>query len=890
MSSAVPLRDTNVSTLANPQASTAYDLWTIKQGRSLFGGDVARAFATELVANANDCALSTLLKLPQAQRDERWGDLPVTELEYQSQAKYANGLPAFRIRTRSEIKPEDIDKMFHLTGKGGRVHFNHDLGQGAKIAFLQIDPKIIVEVYAIDATVYVKDPEQPITGFVTLYRLFPDTSDEVGQVHRHIKLPFYIFMDKDDDRKVEELLWLTDGGEGNATEEQRANLDMYLLNTMHVYHTRRGAQGVDTVKTRDKVVEVLNDALAAALDCPQHVVVDQLLHSERWKTEQRVRYTSDGDIEILSQKLATKADEVRLQNLTDGGVTVYENDPLPGEDYWTSLAQYTQNQFGMYAQPLPSTTLEYSGEQLHHERVITINGKKLSDVVSPDPNVSYMLDNILEGLKAPTGDARATSVVEYSAQGAAAKLYCTLHPNARKINVPGKSSKQPGMGYADYDARKYKGGVHVFKHGRLLSTDPADFGMGNLCEFKDGVAYHPNYQQLAQTNKNIGSFLRDTLMRLGFKPNRTGALDIRRPSEGQLSEDEQFRELFPGGTAAFYTLFSPNTQHKKDTTQPVGLKDRWAPKRTDIFAKVMGVDVIAVLDTDVQLNASKTKIKDLGSAFSMMKLTNRELFKFTFQNDPLMNKGYQLALDLQAHPEKCLKMPSFEDKEGAEHVGGAPGRRNAAFLAEKLKHHHEYCERQYVAAPDEVHELQKAMAYQLCQKNKEQLLQGTWADGTVEAALKSLMRHGPFHHIKPNQQRLRTQSRREFQAIIDMDECLKVHKAAMTWEQTDKMKNLAIGAMREHEHCKRPPGAPGGVRPKRQRKSAAAGPSSAPGISSLRTTRVQSIDDDESENVNEPQPTATRAQPVRCQSTMDDSEDGDKSSEHDPDSDYTSDD
>ena len=66
MSTGVSARETNVSTFCNPQASTAYDLWTIKQGRNLFEGDAALAFATELVANANDCALSTLLKLPRA--------------------------------------------------------------------------------------------------------------------------------------------------------------------------------------------------------------------------------------------------------------------------------------------------------------------------------------------------------------------------------------------------------------------------------------------------------------------------------------------------------------------------------------------------------------------------------------------------------------------------------------------------------------------------------------------------------------------------------------------------------------------------------------------------------------------------------------------------------
>ena len=257
-----PPREAALAAHATLQASTAYDPWTIKQGLSLFDGNVALAVATELMANANDCALTTLLKLTPEQRTEAFGDVPVVEVDYQPRADFASNLPVMRIRTRSELKIEDIDKMFHLTGKGGRVHLNHDLGQGAKIAFLLVDGKIIVEVYSVDATEYEEDPEKPVKGFVTLFRLFPDSTDVVGlPKHEHIKLPFFMYLKED--TSMDDFVWLTPSGEGAATEEQRANFNALLLNSMHVHHRPARIGGIDTQKTRGKIEKVLGESLKA---------------------------------------------------------------------------------------------------------------------------------------------------------------------------------------------------------------------------------------------------------------------------------------------------------------------------------------------------------------------------------------------------------------------------------------------------------------------------------------------------------------------------------------------------------------------------------------------------------------------------------------------------
>jgi hypothetical protein len=846
------------------ESTKAYDAFTIKNGLALYGGDSALAFVTELVANCNDSALQTLLKL-----DEPVDLKPRTVVWYGHFSKVK--APILGLRTISEITRHDADRMFHLTGKDGRSVFGHSLGQGAKMAFLSLDREARVEVYHINMRDYREDPNKPVEGFVTLYCKFPDEQAN-GPIHGHVKISFFMYLDPDSDEVVE-FVWLTPSGESQADDDQVSWLNQLLKNSIHVHKRDPRIGGLDLVKTRHNLESLIKDhILPAALESEAGVVTDQMINADSWADEPRVRETPEGDIEILSPRLATFRDQIDTANTAN---PLMQGDVIPGAGYWSSIANACQAQFPMLAEPLPNTRLAYSKELMVHSREIELNGRELIDVQEPPEQLTKSLQLLNAGLgkawNPQTNDA--TKVVNLSTSyGTALKIYLTVHPMARAADAKtsGKSVKQPGISHRQYTTRHLSDGGFVFKHGRLLSPDPLALLSGNLAELgsRNAIAYKNNYAQLAQTNNNAVGWMRDLLLTLGFHPNVGGALCKEPRNAGLPSEHEEFAQMFPGGTNGFLTVFSGGSRAKRkrrgeaadeeaEVAIPKGLKGEWAAKRTDIFAKAMAADVIYAIDTDVDLTPAKNKIKDKFVALEFLKQVRRTLFKFIFEFDPLMKKGFDLAANTD--PSLYLKVVDYHDDAGAERAAaqsaaesqetkretrstggdtadadgeggeggegeeGEEGDERRTYLKKKRDHHNNFVRTQLEQAPGEVAELEEFFIKKLTGHSKDELLEGDWAEPSVEFACAGLLRAGPFAFLKPPLQGLRTQCRRGFQALANLNLCLDQGGAELTPEQTSTMNQVMAEAI--HRHCVSVSGACKGT--KRVRREAAASSSAA---------------------------------------------------------------
>ena len=444
------------------------------------------------------------------------------------------GEPTLCIASKSKLEWDAAKDMFNLTGNHGASHLSSELGQGQKIFAMGHGGAVHVETIAVNRATG--------DGVYLLWRRFPEEGkgtrqQELNADHEALYIRFYVSVEA-----PAAITWCN--LDGTRSPADSVNYNMLVQNTAFKVIS---AQGVFSPrKTEDRMEQAINDFAV-------HLADDDRFG----KTAVVQFYTKLDEVPLPNgskdepYRLATRWNEDKKEDELTGDIIATKSGK--SVSYW--VGRYWQK-----FDKLKRHTLR-SGERVHWNYDITINGVDMETLVERDRVADEIVNVLIAGARLKVGNPAKTWSDTTDIDGTfQVRIHCALHPRCFE-GITATRPYPPEHGphstrYVDLDARGALGtGGVCFHINRYLNYgNPNALIDGRLSDDTLGLRDYtckPQAIYQAKANKMI-----DIAHELG----RLAGCEFVQAGFTQAGLD-RFRHCFPGGLPALVTLITGNGDH-----------------------------------------------------------------------------------------------------------------------------------------------------------------------------------------------------------------------------------------------------------------------------------------------------------------------------------------